>query len=610
MIRHARIAGVMLACLCVAVAPQARAQAQAVPDAGLRAEMSEDWAEAVRVYRAAVQKDPTRADLWVRLGDIHARTGDRTAAAQTYGQAADIWAEDAALQIKASQAYAVLEDWGTATKYAGAAVRAEPENVEFLRARAQLANAAGDTAAASDSYRRLVELGETDTDTRLAMLQAQAWNGELDAAATGYAAFLDEHPAHREGMVGAVRVELWRGDYQRALEVLDAYEAEFGQTEEHQQLLARVWARANRHDRAMAVLDPLRAKAPDDYDVAYTEIVALVNGRRPRESVEALARLEALGPDRPETRDMRRFVMTRLRTNGTVYVETFSDSDDIDIYRLGAEGEYALAPNSFIKAGYEYQSLHAKRGTGLEHRDGSRDADYRAAWVGGRHRISHEWAADVRLGGGNAEGHETVLYGVGAEYTPEDNLVFGLRQERLFHLVSPRAASLGIYQDRTQFRAHWDRDLEYAVDFEASIGAFSDDNDQWLIGLAPRRAMLRTQHYNLDVGVSAMWYGFDDDLNNGYFDPGRFQRYMATSFHYWKISDDDGVSLVLAAGASEDDQRNKFTFAGEAILEGTFGIYRDWQLVVRGTATFTDQSIRNVNDYNAFATGFYLTRRF
>ena len=56
------------------------------------------------------------------------------------------------------------------------------------------------------------------------------------------------------------------------------------------------------------------------------------------------------------------------------------------------------------------------------------------------------------------------------------------------------------------------------------------------------------------------WFGFDEELDNGYYDPDLYQSYMATGLAYWKISDDDGITVATDLGAVKDDDMDDFDF--------------------------------------------------
>jgi tetratricopeptide (TPR) repeat protein len=604
-----RLLALWLACLFCSGLP-ASALAQTVRDDAIRAEMAGDWNTAVQIYRGALDTSPDDADLWERLGDVYGRLEQPAQAADAFARAARLRPDVAAYHVKTSQAYAVIGDYEKALEAIGRAAELEPNNTDYLLARAQLANAAGVPATAAAAYERLLELQGPSQELHLAYARALLWSGELDEAAEAYEQYVTRYDATPEIRIDAARVELWRGDYVRALDILDEYVESYGSTDDELRLRGRVLARDNRTDEALSILAPLRQDTPDDFDVQYSRTIAFRNGRRPVESLEALEHMEELGGDSPEMVDVRRFVKTPLRSYVTVGGEYYRDEDDIGIWRVATEGWYAVSPTLFVGSGGGYTELRAPRGSGLERADGGREAAYWDAWGGARYRHSDQWAADLKLGYGETEGHDEFLYEVGIDYTPADHMAFRLQQDRLFHLVSPRTASLGIHLNRTSGRAYYEFDDRVdVIDVQASYGDFSDGNDRWEVGIAPRRKMLRREHYNLDIGVRALLFGFDEDLANGYYDPKLYQSYMVTTFHYWKINDDDGVSVTLAAGVSRDD-RTHFDFAADATVEGTFGLYRDWMLVVRASGTHTNQSARGFDDFYAARVGVFLTRRF
>jgi hypothetical protein len=48
------------------------AAALPVPDAGLHAEMQGQWADAVEIYKQALEANPAQSHLWERIADIRA----------------------------------------------------------------------------------------------------------------------------------------------------------------------------------------------------------------------------------------------------------------------------------------------------------------------------------------------------------------------------------------------------------------------------------------------------------------------------------------------------------------------------------------------------------
>ena len=82
---------------------------------------------------------------------------------------------------------------------------------------------------------------------------------------------------------------------------------------------------------------------------------------------------------------------------------------------------------------------------------------------------------------------------------------------------------------------------------------------------------------------------------------------MVTSYGYWKFGYNDGLSFVLTAGMQKDNNTDRFRFSGTAELEGTFGIYRDLMLKLRGG--FFEIQLES-GAHRAYAFVFLLTTRF
>ncbi|MEJ2373423.1 MAG: hypothetical protein P8Y16_06485, partial [Sulfurimonas sp.] len=133
----------------------------------------------------------------------------------------------------------------------------------------------------------------------------------------------------------------------------------------------------------------------------------------------------------------------------------------------------------------------------------------------------------------------------------------------------------------------------------------------WNVSLAPTWAVLRRQHWNFDLGVSANGYGYDKEselYDVGYYAPKWAQSYYLTSFVTWKISNDDSVNLAINIGEFQDNYMDKFVFGGGAHLEGVFGLYRDWMLKANAGV---DYSARYYDSqYSIYSAGLYITRRF
>lgn len=600
----------MMRCWLLALAfVAAPALAQTVPDAGLRAEMAGQWADAVAIYTQALTADPAQVHLWQRIADIRAtRLNDPAGAAQALGEAARRAPYDAALHARLSQAHAVAQQPAAARTAIDRALALDPANPAYLRARAEIAAWQGDHDAALDSYQRLLALAPDDRDAQLGIARVLHWRGELKASDHAYAACLARHPDVPEPWLEHARVVTELGDYARALDMLETHGQRFGGGPAWDSQIARVLTWAQRPAAALARVERLAPALPDDYELAYTRTVALHHGHRPREALSSLGDVMRLRPDSVETADLARFIRTPLRSNVTIGYATSAGSDDIRLHRSGARGEYVLDAETRLLGGSDRQWLRTDAGSGYERPDGGTRLGYNRVWLGAQHRLNPAVALDAQIGQGTAAGDSRLVYQVGADVDPADELTLRLARRQDLHTVSPRAAALGIERRANTLDATWAPNLRHTVAGRLAYDTFSDGNDRWEAQLAPRRAFLRTERLNLDLGVAAIGFGYDRNPGHGYYAPSLYQRYAVTAFTYWKLSDDDGVSLAFSYGPYKDDTMDGFRSGGDVSAEGFFGIYRDWHLNLK--AAHSDYGGGDTGAYRSHLFEISLTRRF
>lgn len=556
---------------------------------------------AVREYDALYrQRFGESKEYWLRMADVHALGNDTAASAAALKEAARLAPQDHALFYRLAQSYPNRQDAAEAAAAIARAVELDPGNLEYLRTRADLAAWRGDYDTALDSHRRILAISPDDPGARLGTARVLHWQSRTDESARAYRDYLARQPAVAIAWLEYSMVVAEMGDYPRALALLEDYRQRFGDNVGYRKQKARVLAWAERPTPALGLVGDLESSLRDDYELDYTRTVALHHAHRPREALASLAEVTRLRPDSKETTDLARFIRTPLRSNATLGLGYHAGSDDVSLRHTYLRGEYVINPETRLFGGTDRQSIHADSGSGYEKPDGGTSIDYGRAWLGIRHGASPGVSLDAQIGGGRAEGDSRFIYKVGADLQPQDELALRLAHRQDLFTASPRAAKLGIERRATTVDASWTPDLRWTVDSRLGYDTLSDGNDRWEAALAPRRAVLRTQRLNLDLGVSGRWFGYDEDPGNGYYAPSLYQRYALTAFTYWKLSDDDGVSVAFSYGPYKDDTMSGFRTGGDIVAEGFFDIYRDWFLDVKA----------GVSHYGGGATSGYRSRLF
>ncbi len=602
-----RSAGVGLLLLLPTMLPAAES---APPRSGLAAEMEGNWDRAIDIYTRTAQSEPGRADLWVRVADIQARLGRKTEAEAALRKAVEAAPDNADYWFRLSQARAVLDQPRPALDACRHALQLRPESLDILSTCARQASWAGDLETAGALYQRWLERQPGEADAQWGLARVDGWAGRLDASVKAYRRYLLHHGDNAEAWREYIQVEIWRGDYGAAKDALDEYGARFGSDVHEQRLRARLLARAEWPDAASAINEPLLTAAPRDYELNYTRTLALRAGNRPAEAIDSLDILRELRPDSPDTVDIMRFVHTPSRDFVRGSFSFYDDSDEITILRAGLDGRLVWDDKlTAVTVGLAHERLEADIGSGLETADGHETIHFEELWLGLERRFNPRVLGGAQIGVADVQREGQIgTYLLYLDLDPSDQWALRLYRRRSLYDLSPRSVSREVVQNGNFVEAHWRPDLNWFVDAEAGWSDFSDDNEKWQAVLAPRRAVVRHEHFNLDLGVSGEWFGFKHDLNNGYYDPEFFRRYALTAFTYWKIDDDNGVSAALSLGWHKDENMSSYKFGEDVVLEGFFGIYRDWYLRVRGGYAERDQSAGGGYDGVSFNLG--LTRRF
>lgn len=572
------------------------------------AETQQRWDDASRLYHEALNRTPSDVTLWKRLSDLEARRGQAVAAAEALEQASLLTPDDAALALASSQAWAQANKPKEALTACLRANTLKPRQEDILRTCAVQANWAGDAAQSALLWGELLAVVEGKPDDRRQYAQTLGWAGRLDDAVPVYRAYLAESPHDAATWVNYIQVESWRGDYSAAENALATYRERFGETPEYHAARGRMLAWANWLDAAQAEVAPLLTAHPDDYELNYTQTVIARNAQRQDEALDYLARTQALRPLSKDTFDLNRVTRIPNRSSVTLQGYAYEDSDSISIQRLGLSGSVSLNPRSNLLAGVASEWNHANADSGFTTLSGEQDTLMSSVWIGGNYRFSQQLGLEARLGGVRMDNYGDKFIGsLRADVRPDDKLSLVLLASRAPFTPSPLAVSNAIMADQVMVQAYWRPTLGSFVDSYLALANLSDDNSRYEFGIAPRWAVLRTQRFNLDAGISGRWMGYDQELSDGYWSPSNYQRYAMTFLGQWKINDDDSVVLRLNPGGYKDASMNGFKYGSDATLEGTFGLYRDFY--AHAALNYSSNSLLTGN-YDAWSIMFDLSYRF
>ncbi|WP_420427538.1 tetratricopeptide repeat protein [Algiphilus sp.] len=600
----------------------AHAQPQALPEGVLAAEMAQDWQRAAARLQEALLVQPERRDWWLRLAQVLAADGQSIASAQAMVQAAEAGPPEAHLHAQASAALASADQPEAALEQIQRARALAPDDRSLLWREVQLANWAGQPDIATARLEQLWLAG--DRDPRLGgQYGAQlARAGETEQARRVLQTHLRQQPNDAEALLLLARLESWRGNYHDATAALDRYHAAGGDTTVYRNEKAAMLGWADRPFAALALLAQGTTTAEPAPQRMVAEAIAL---RRSHRNAAAMARIDALQSARQDgvldAEGLATYLTTDLRDQLEAHAVASRDTDDIGIWRNRLRGVWWPTAHLRTQAALDWDRHEVDTANGLEARSPAArpEALTLSAGIDGFAGPRWQWsilAGHVDIDQPQSQGLLIGQLGIG--YRASDALQLRLSADRALHGVSPRAVDRGIGRNEVALSANWRPDMRWTVDARIATADFfanadcavcSDDNrrQQWSVGA--QRDLIYGQQWNLSLGPFVSMTRFDKDLDNGYYDPERFDNIALATNLYFGINLDTGLALSASLGMQRDHGlADRYTPAASLSTVTTLGIWADTMLQFRLAGSYGVS--RNSDDYAAIQGGLSLVRRF
>ncbi len=566
-----------------------------------------------------------------------AQKTNSVAEAEVLRAQAEAAGDDADLFARAATAYGDAKMPKEALRLQQRAVELRPDDPWLLASQGAFASWEKNYVLAESSYQRSLALNPVNAQTWVDLARLQSWRGELDDSAYSYRRALALEPARSEALLEAARINSQRGDYGRAREQINAYRDIAGDDAAYRQVKAQILAWGDRPDAALELTQRAIELDPNDATSLCTEAVALNQAREFRRSLARLNDCAAHSGSGTQADDLREILETSLgpasirgirhrspyrpsydweplyltRPVGKADVQYRGDTDEVDAAVEGSLAfHYPLNPDLIVGATTGYEHLWADVGSGFDTKDGKRDTGYAYAAAELETRLADRLWLGTQLGADvTLDGDVSPRYRLALDYRIADAWQVAFVQEHRLLSYSPRTVSLGTEVNSTQLLAQWTPDLRWTV--EAGAGYhhfFSHGNNAWNAFVAPRRAVVRRQHLSIDVGVRALWWGFEDqNTGRGYYDPELFQRYVATMNLRTTPHEKVVFNVYAAAGIAKDETTHGVEPVGDLYVEGIFGFFGDWKLKARTGVT---SSVHSGGNYVGWNGGLRFIRRF
>ena len=433
------------------------------------------------------------------------------------------------------------------------------------------------------------------------------WAGRYGEALRLIDAYLAAHPDDREARLDRARFLAWRGDYAGAMDALARFPADDAQANA---LRARTLAWAERRDAALALNTPLYAAAPDDYDAAWTQALALHQGDWPQRALPALATVQAAKPDAADTRALLRAVRLPLFSLVAAPTSLYSDSDDIEVRTFGIDGNLRLNDRWRLLADVARRRHSAPVGGPFAPLGGGDSVDEDRAGAGLHFAASPDVGVDAWLGRSRlrdqpgSNGSETIGR-VSLAVHASDDWSYALQVDRDRVDASPRA--LVVMRNGASADLRWTPGLRDTVSTRIAVDDYDDDNRRQSLLADYRHATWRGDKVMLDLGGQVEWQHNERDTGNGYYSPNHYTRIAPQVSSYIGFNQDAGLYLSAALGVQRDETFDNWKRAADLNAELTLGIFSHWQLVARAGYS---QRLNQLGRYEGTIVGLEVRYRF
>jgi tetratricopeptide (TPR) repeat protein len=553
------IRALLIVLLLLATAVPARAQ-----DEADRAWAAGDIPAATRLYEARLAANPRDAAALHRLALIRAWAERYDEALSLFDRLLAVDPRNREARVDRARVLAWRGDPSAAAAALDPLLAEDPGYLPALQARAQFASWAGDYDEALATYGRIQEITPEDRTVGLSRARVLSWASRFDAAVAAYDSLLRQNPRDTQALVGLGTVLGWASRLDSAEAVYRRVLALEPENAEALRGLARTAAWGGRLLPAERRWRAVIARDPNDA-AAWVGLSQTLRWQgRDAAALDAARRALAITPTDRDAREALRWarMATAPRASGSFMDEW--DTDGNDIRTTSATAAVRPAGNVEVRLDV-YHRLAGYEPQGMPSRELSSGGGALTLWT----LLEPGWVLSGTAGASVAD-------------VVEDDPIPTYRASLSSPGRYPVTASVSYAHyaldatvtliDREVFLDEWSGSASWAPAQGWTVGggggtalftgrASGEENRRVNGSLAVARRISRP----VTLGVGARFFGFDRDLDEGYFDPDFYGLAEVTGrwlreWRHWSLNAElaPGVQQVRSSG----DPSGSFRGAG------------------------------------------------
>jgi pentatricopeptide repeat protein len=523
---------------------------------------------------------------------------------------------------EADQAFA-REDFKTARPLYEEAVSRQPDHLRSLVRAGLIESWDGALDLAAEHYRRAVEIAPDDFDARLGLARVLAWSKDYAGSIDAYRTLRAGHPDDPRVLLGLGQALSWAGRF-------DAADAVFHEMEEKK--IEPIQAHAGRarlrgwqgrlDEAAQFWRDVLRAE-PGNLDARIG--LGWVNHWK---GLDRTAREQAgnIVLDHPESKDaqeLRSAIQTGLRPYAEAEAFRSSDTDSNQVEGATAAFSFKAEPQTTVRIAYstwdaEFRcqdpAFCSAPGLVVGSEIHTRAQGLSAAVTS---RVVSPITFNAHLGAVREEtfdGRSRAFYTLGGFMRLQvgPRFAVGTSGGRDVLVDTAPLIDRGIRVDEANGRVELLFRSAWTLTGTGGLASYSDGNARKTAGAALAWHAARA-HPRVSAVFDARWRAFNDDRDNGYFDPLRYASELLTvaisdehrdGRFYWRLEGTYGrQAFTLGAAEPRDD-----TVQGGTALAGVN--FAAGRAALEASYTHSDYALNVANGFTYSRSGFFFRYRF
>lgn len=495
-----------------------------------------DTDRAFELYRARLETDPDDDRALHRMALMHAWAEEYDRSLGLFDRLLEDAPGNLDARVDRARVLAWRGDNEDALDELEAVLAEHPDHPAALEARALFQGWAGRYEEALSSYEHLLSIGPEHADARREQARVLAWASDFEGSEQAYLALLEENPDDLDARLGLARTFAFSDELDAALAQYDSVLIRAPDNVQAIQGKARTLAWA---DRLIEAEELAREGVAVDQEVSGSWIVLgqiLQWQGRNAAAREALQRAIAHSPTDGDAHDQLRAVnrsLAPMARPSTVYE---ADSDDNRMLTTSLAAGWHPLPRLELRMdayrrGLEQNTLERVSFGGM----------LTGTWV-----AEPGWRLTAGVGGSVTDGPDTPSYASvrAGVRTPERHTVRGAVDVSSQALDETAAlASRGVRFTSVTGSVRWKPAPAWRVDATSGYALFdgAEDNSRINGSVAASRRIGRS--FSLGAGLRS--FGYEKDLDEGYFDPDWYGIAEITS--WWRSTPRPWSLLVEAA---------------------------------------------------------------